>query len=167
MKKYGVLFSLLLSGNICAEVSSEKMAYAAAALIGSGVANYGAKKMSSNELVKKAGHSVGINPIDVGRVATLSGGLLAMSCIAEESLKDGLIGFAWRAPVAALVIGATQTKAFQEIVQNVPVIGGCVTCDDEDCPGVCNKCKLTKTVMTLGVWRMVDVGLTQWLSKKV
>jgi hypothetical protein len=165
MKKYGVLLSvLLIAGNINAD--GKDMAYAAAALLGAGVAQYGAKKLSNNQLVRNVGNSVGINPVDVGRVAALSGGLLAISCIADKGLKDGLIAFAWRAPVAALVVGVTQTRAFQEIAQNVPVVGACVTCDDENCQGTCNQCKLTKNIISLGVWRMVDEGLTQWLSKK-
>ena len=166
MKKYFALLSaLVMTGNMV-HAECVDMAKAAVALFASGAAQYGAKKLSDNQTVRTVGKTVGMNPMDVGRVATLACGLWSMSFIAEKGIKKGLIELAWKAPIAALVVGATQTKTFQEIAQNVPIIGGCITCDSHDCQGVCNDCKLTKTVISLGMWRAIDSGISPWLKNK-
>jgi hypothetical protein len=162
--KYSKLFLIsLLAGNFCrcnAAVEGLDIAKTVMALFGSGAAKYTAKKMSEVETVKSIAEVVNISPLDAGKVLALSGGLYAISIMAKDDISSTLKQLAFRAPIAAVVIAGTQTKAFQAIASNVPVIGDCITCEEKDCKGVCEKCKLTKTVITIGVWKAMDSTLT-------
>ena len=81
---------------------------------------------------------------------------LAASFLVKDDLADGVFQFSWRAPICAAVASAVYTKPFQNIVSNV-IPGRPALCKNEHCSGICNKCMLTKSVIFMGVYKMLDV----------
>lgn len=121
----------------------------------------GTNELSEWEGIKKFSEKTGVDTQDIGNVISISGGMLSLSLIANQDTAVGLQTLSWRAPIAALVAGVVCTKPFQHIAKHVPVIGSCITCSDQqECCGICKKCKLTKIIIAIGVYRAVDVGLS-------
>ncbi len=163
--RFFILSLVLLSAQIFnlqtlnAEASNEDMVKAGAGLLGSGVVIYITDEFGNNHRVKQVGEKTGINPKDAANVVAISGGLVALSYIAKENTQKGLRDLAWRAPIAAGVAAIVYTETFQKIAKHVPVIGKTITCDNHECKGICNNCKLTKTTIAIGIYRMVNFGL--------
>lgn len=157
------LFALVAAVNfnsqIKADVDGANMAKAAGGLLLSGVAKYATDELSKKEAVKRFSENTGVDAQDLGNVISISGGMLSLSLIANDKTSEGLQNLSWRAPIAAAVAGITCTRTFQKIARHVPVIGSCITCSNEECKGICDKCKLTKITIVIGVYRAVDVGL--------
>jgi hypothetical protein len=132
------------------------MLKAGGSLLASGGMIYIFDKAGNCRIIQDTASAIGVSPDDVGRVAALSGGLVALSFFGSKENKEAFQKLALRAPIAAAVAGVTFTKTFQEIVRRIPVVGNSITCENEKCKGICNKCKLTKTVLAIGVYRLVD-----------
>ncbi|HEX2977635.1 MAG TPA: hypothetical protein VHO47_00730 [Candidatus Babeliales bacterium] len=156
---FALIAAVSFNSQIKAEASGIDMAKAAGGLLLSGAAKYATDELSKKEAVKKFSEKTGIDAQDAGNVISISGGMLSLSLIANDKTSDGLQNLSWRAPIAAAVAGITCTRTFQNIARHVPVIGSCITCNNEECKGICDKCKLTKITIAIGVYRAVDVGL--------
>ena len=140
-------------------IDSINMAKAAGGLALSGFAKWATDNLSEYPTVRAFSRITGVETRDVGNVLSIAGGMFALSLIANEDTADGLQKLSWRAPIAAGVAGLVCTKTFYNIARHVPVIGSSVHCSNEDCTGICTQCKLTKIVLSIGVYRAVDVGI--------
>ncbi|MEX0940151.1 MAG: hypothetical protein WDZ41_02235 [Candidatus Babeliales bacterium] len=132
------------------------------ALFGAGAVNYLTEKASENSTVKKCAENIAINPTDVGKVIGISGSLAALSFLTDNDKAEGLRNLAWRTPVAGGIAAIVYTETFQNIVRRIPGIGAHVTCENSKCTGICNDCKLTKTAIAIGLYRVTDFIFEAW-----
>lgn len=137
----------------------------AAVLLASGVVMAGAKKVQHATVVKKASEQTGIAAQDAANVIGISASCFALSGMVNPEMQKGLIRFSVRAPIAAAVTGITTTKTFQSIVKEIPLIGQYLGCDNPDCQGVCDQCRLTKGITTIALYFAVDAALNSLMKE--
>ncbi|MBI2774462.1 hypothetical protein HYX58_00430 [Candidatus Dependentiae bacterium] len=161
---FASVIAIALNHSIKADdAANRNMAFAVGGLVASGGVKYFTDKASKKPLVKKFSEKTGVDAQDVGNVISISGGALSLSLLTNKEAADGLRQLSWRAPIAAAVAGITCTQTFQEVAKHIPVIGSAVVCANEECKGVCDRCKLTKITIAIGVYRAVDFALNMWV----
>ena len=144
-----------------AQVGTERLK-AAGFLIGSAILLGGAKHLHKSQMVKSFSETIGLDPQDAANVIGVSGSCAALSFIAGPEISAGLLRFAKRAPLAAILFKVTCSNTFQSIIKETPLIGPYLACPNLKCTGICSKCIMTKGITGIGLYFAVDQGINAY-----
>lgn len=125
------------------------------------LSSYAAETLSEKAMVKTMAHHCGVDTKDACKVVSIASGLYGLSMLTEKHIGEGLRSMAKRVPLAAAVIRATTSETFGSVAQHIPVVGKSFVCKETGCTGLCKRCVLSKGVLGIGTYTMLDAVLTK------
>jgi hypothetical protein len=153
------------NGNGASEAGQQALA-GAGVLMAYAAISYVGEKVGETAVIKKGCQKIDIDPLEASKVVGLATGLLAGSFLTNEETSWLLRKYAARIPLATAVYLMTNSRIVNGVLGKLPFgIGDNLVCQNKDCTGSCNQCKLRSFLKGVASYKLVEQGLPWALEK--